>query len=102
MKRKPNPNGIKYWALCDSGKYILKLEIYQGKSSRIQEMNFNEYGLGGYVVLEMINFFLKGPFIIIFDSFFSSLELAQKLKEKGLFFICTARYPKLAISRWYS
>jgi hypothetical protein len=93
VKRKPNPNGIKYWAICDEERYLLKLEIYQGKDCGIEALEREKFGLGGYVVLNMVQVLPKAPFILVFDSFFTNLPLVDELIAKGYYFICTARNP---------
>lgn len=93
VKRKPSPNGIKYWAICDEEKYLLKIEIYQGKQEGIQIIERKKFGLSGYVVLKMIEVLPKAPFVIIFDSFFTNLELVEELIAKHYYLVCTTRNP---------
>ena len=86
MKSKPIKFGYKIWSLCGNDGYPYHLDIYCGKSGRPR----NEFGLGGKVVLGMIDVLkdMNDDGIsnceFFFDNFFASVELIKSLIPRML------------------
>ncbi|KAK2727350.1 hypothetical protein QYM36_007999 [Artemia franciscana] len=79
--------GYKLWCLACMSGYVYNFEVYQGKFQAIKDdLGF---GLGGRVVRQMIECLTKKEHIVIFDNFFSSISLLEKLKEDCIFECCT-------------
>lgn len=81
---KPIKRGYKLWCLADQHGYIKKFNVYQGKDEQL-ENKYKDFGLGERVVLSMTERELGKDKIIIFDNYFTSVRLLEKLKtEKTL------------------
>ena len=81
MKSKPIKFGYKLWALCGVDGYTYHLDIYCGKS----EENHGRFGLGGNVVLSMVdiaNDMGEKDIEFFFDNYFSSNELLVHLTQQ--------------------
>ena len=83
MKSKPTKFRYKIWSLCGNDGYPYHLDIYFGKF----EGPGNEFGLGGKVVLEMVDVLkdMNDDDItnceFFFDNYFTSFELMEKLPD---------------------
>ncbi|XP_071040407.1 piggyBac transposable element-derived protein 4-like [Parasteatoda tepidariorum] len=76
---KPDKYGQKFWLAADvETKYVLNAFPYLGKN---EERDKNQR-LSEYVVLKLIESFQNVGRNVTVDNFFTSLELAKKLKEK--------------------
>ena len=83
MKSKLIKFGYKLWALRGVDGYPYHLDIYCGKS----EEAHGKYGLGGNVVLSMVelaNAFGEKDSEFFFDNYFSSNELLVQLTERKI------------------
>ncbi|KAJ8909335.1 hypothetical protein NQ315_013451 [Exocentrus adspersus] len=82
MRGKPVRFGFKDWMLCSSTGYCYAFETYCGKNL---ENKSESLGLGANVVLSFTEH-LENPqdHIIFFDNFFTTLDLVQTLKGKGI------------------
>ena len=90
MKSKPIKFGYKLWALCGVDGYPYHLDIYCGKT----EEAHGEYGLGGNVVLSMVNIvdeFEEKNVEFFFDNYFSSNQLLVNLSERKILATGTVR-----------
>eukprot|EP00102_Acyrthosiphon_pisum_P027552 XP_016664762.1 PREDICTED: piggyBac transposable element-derived protein 3-like [Acyrthosiphon pisum] len=78
---KPIKRGYKLWCIADQNGYILKYSVYQGKNETL-EQEFDKYNLGERVVLMLTNPFWKQQRIIMFDNYFTSITLLERLKNE--------------------
>ncbi|XP_025196148.1 piggyBac transposable element-derived protein 3-like [Melanaphis sacchari] len=78
---KPIKRGYKLWCIADQNGYILKYSVYQGKNETL-EQEFDKYNLGERVVLMLTKPFWKQQRIIIFDNYFTSITLLERLKNE--------------------
>ena len=84
--------GIKYFALVDcETKYLVKLNIYIGKSKNQDAAAVKEFGLGGATVLELLEGFEYRNHRIICDSWFTSPKLLDYLARRNTFALGTVR-----------
>nr|XP_040570704.1 piggyBac transposable element-derived protein 3-like [Lepeophtheirus salmonis] len=83
LKYKPIKWGFKNWLRCDAKQgYCYEFDLYQGKT----EGTSSEFGLGGDVVLSLTSS-LKFTYARVFtDNYFSSVNLVQQLKERGIYY----------------
>nr|CAH7718925.1 unnamed protein product [Callosobruchus chinensis] len=94
MPSKPDKYGIKYWLLCDAQtRYILSGIPYLGKD----ETREQGVSLGTHVVLQLARPFLDKGRNITYDNFFTSLELAEKLKQRKTSLVGTLRRNKVEV-----
>lgn len=93
---KPIKRGYKLWCLCDQRGYTLKFEIYQGKNADV-EAEFLTYGLGERVVLSLTKEEWGKQRIIVFDNYFSSIPLLEKLKVENTLACGTIRSDRSGI-----
>jgi hypothetical protein len=87
IPRKPHNTGIKYWAFADETGYLYDFKIYIGKMWK----GVSDANLGEKIVLNFEKHLSPQSHILIFDNYFNSLSLAEKLIEKKRFFIGTCR-----------
>lgn len=78
---KPIKRGYKLWCIADQKGYILKYSVYQGKNETL-EQEFDKYNLGERVVLKLTKPFWKQQRIILFDNYFTSITLLERLKNE--------------------
>lgn len=76
---KPIKRGYKIWSMADQNGYMLKFKVYHGKEELINP-EFEHYGLGERIVLELTKSVWNEYREIYFDNYFSSVALLQKLK----------------------
>lgn len=89
IKGKPIRFGFKNWALCSSTGYMYAFDIYTGKSGTTYE-----YGLGGHVVVGLIEQACipsQSGHKIVFDNYFTSYGLLSHLRAIGYAGIGTIR-----------
>lgn len=70
--------GYKIWSMADQNGYMLAFKMYQGKEENVSS-EFENYGLGERVVLELTKYVWNEYREIYFDNYFSSPKLLQKL-----------------------
>ncbi|XP_022174208.1 uncharacterized protein LOC111036488 [Myzus persicae] len=75
---KPIKRGYKIWSMADQKGYMLAFKVYQGKEENVSS-EFENYGLGERVVLELTKSVWNEYREIYFDNYFSSPKLLQKL-----------------------
>ena len=87
MPNKPIKWGYKCWCICDATNgYMYNVDVYTGASG-----NLDEDGLGATVVQKLLQDLYNANYHVYMDNFFSSVQLAIKLKEKGTLMIGTTR-----------
>lgn len=79
---KPVKRGYKIWCLADQRGFIMKFSIYQGKNEEL-EQEFGGFGLGERVVLSLTKDVWNSQRVVVFDNYFTSLPLLEKLKNEG-------------------
>ena len=84
--------GIKYFAIVDcETKFLVKIIVDLGKSSRTEVPLISEYGLGGSTVLKLLeNLFWKNHKLVI-NNWFNSPKLQEYLVLKKTFCLGTVR-----------
>lgn len=92
IRGKPIRFGLKFWGLCTSDGYLLNLDLYCGKNSKIGD-KLVKCPLGSRVVLNLLKpFFEMTPpgkipqFHLYFDNYFTGMDLIvhlQKLRLKS-------------------
>lgn len=88
MPSKPAKYGLKFWCLCDAATgYCLRMKPYLGLDSA---GGARATGLGQHVVLDLTERLDVGRTVVT-DNFFTSLALAQKLRDRNLGLIGTVR-----------
>lgn len=80
---------MKFWALCTSNGYLLNVDLYCGKYSKVTFLN--KCALGSRVVMSLLDpLFRKVPaqeitkYRVYFDNYFTSFDLILHLKKYGL------------------
>ena len=87
IRGKPIRFGFEMWALCLKSGYCINYDFYQGAGNNRNK----DLGLGGSVVVDLINVLPKQPFTIYTDRFFSSIKLSDELHKLGFGFTGTAK-----------
>ena len=89
---KPIKPGYKLWCLSNDMGYIYKTIIYTGKGDT-QTVNDRrrELGLGGDVVMSLLDVVSKPKHKVFFDNYFSSIPLIEILKSKDILACGTIR-----------
>lgn len=80
--QKPIKRGYKIWCLSDQRGYIKKFSIYQGKDEQLSD-EFESFGLGERVVLNLTKNEWNKNKKFFFDNYFTSLPLLEKLKAEN-------------------
>lgn len=90
IRGKPIRFGLKFWGLCTSDGYLLNLDLYCGKNSKIGD-KLVKCALGSRVVLNLLKqFFEMTPpgkipqFHLYFDNYFTGMDLMVHLQKLGL------------------
>ena len=81
IRGKPICFGYKIWSCCTQSGYLISLEPYQGASGQKETA---DYGVGGGVVLRLVESLPKNPYRVSLDNFFTSLPLLDRLREIGV------------------
>nr|CAD7194015.1 unnamed protein product [Timema douglasi] len=85
---KPIRFGYKVWCLCSRLGYLVPGEPYQGAST---ENTHPELGVGGSVVIDLVDKSPHGQYSIYIDNLFTSVRLLEELKSKGHYCTVTIR-----------
>lgn len=92
MKSKPAKYGLKIMCLCDSkSHYLLNAFVYTGKSSRRQPGSFSVPTLD---VLKLVKPIENTNRNVTGDNWFTSIELINELKSRGLTYVGTVKKNK--------
>lgn len=76
---KPIKRGYKIWCLADKNGYISNFDVYQGKNKKLEE-EFENFGLGGLVVLSLSKADWYKHKILYADNYFTSIKLLEELR----------------------
>jgi hypothetical protein len=97
MPKKPSKYGIKFWMMCDCAtKYMMNAKVYLGK----ENINKVARGLAGDVVCTLVQPISgqdRGGRNVKTDNFFTSVDLANQLKNKKLTLFGTMKQNKREI-----
>ncbi|XP_065316689.1 piggyBac transposable element-derived protein 2-like [Gordionus sp. m RMFG-2023] len=81
LKGKHIHVGYKIWCMCNPSGYLIQFIPYHGKENQ-QNLDL---GVGGSVVIKLVSYLPPGlPYKIYANHFFSSINLAYHLKNKGI------------------
>ncbi|XP_025194330.1 piggyBac transposable element-derived protein 4-like [Melanaphis sacchari] len=86
IRGKPSLWGIKNCLLCGQSGLVYNLLLYQGSSTQIDENMQKNFGLGGAIVLKLVENVKPNKHFLFFDNYFSSYNL----------FCCLLKYKILA------
>jgi hypothetical protein len=90
MRGKPNPWGVKVFMLCGKSGMVYDFIIYQGNDTEIKTA-YTKFGLGASVVLHLSDRISNNNHFLYFDNFFSTFNLFEALKAKGIHAAGTVR-----------
>jgi len=79
IRGKPIRFGYKVWSLNTPLGYCAQMDPYQGAGVTDQQL-----GLGGSVVVNLVNKLPPHSYVLYFDNFFTSLRLLQHLSERNI------------------
>lgn len=86
MPLKPVKRGYKVWCIADAKTgFIFKFRVYTGKSDSVEGES-----LGEKVVLDLTTNVRAGS-LVVFDNFFASVPLLEKLHDRKLYSCGTVR-----------
>lgn len=94
IRGKPIRFGFKMWALCSKYGYLHAFDMYMGKQSYEEYGDTPQVGLGGNIVIKLLNDanVVGGKnHKVFFDNYFTSVSLMEFLSEKGIFASGTCR-----------
>jgi len=84
IRSKPNPVGVKNFAICGKSGRLLDFEFYQGAGTGVPEAT-KHLGLGASVVLRLAQTIPPNQnFKLYFDNYFTSIPLIHELRSKGI------------------
>ncbi|XP_045123814.1 piggyBac transposable element-derived protein 3-like [Portunus trituberculatus] len=88
IRGKPIRWGYKAWIAASLLGYSYFIDLYQGKHRAKSDSCYKDtYGLGGEVVLKMLDRlesqYPGRKFSLFFDNFFTSIRLLETIKERG-------------------
>ena len=97
MPSKPAKYGIKFWVLVDVvSSYVLVIDPYLGKDESSTPRG--GVSVGESVVQKLVSqYSYKEKRVLVCDNFFSSIDLAASLYNKGIHFVGTLRKNKKEI-----
>lgn len=93
---KPIKRGYKLWCVADQKGFILQFQVYEGKNETV-EREFKDFGLGERVVLSLTKDFWGTGRIAVFDNYFSSVKLLERLKSENILACATIRGERLGL-----
>ena len=89
---KPIKCGYKLWAHADNDGYISKFSIYQGKHGETEKVDVPDcFGLGEKVVIHLTSDLVGKNHKVYFDTYYSSIPLAEYLLLEKVFCCGTIR-----------
>ena len=88
IRGKPIRFGYKLWCCCTKAGCLVSFEPYQGASGRTET---TALGVGGGVVVRLLERIPSHPYTVFTDNFFTSLMLIDELKKKGIGLTGTVR-----------
>lgn len=84
MKDKPNKWGCKVYVLCGKSGMPYDFFIYQGSTTELSSENQRKFGFCASVVLHLAERLNESGHKMFYDNYFSSYQLLEVLKEKGV------------------
>lgn len=91
IKGKPTPWGVKIFVLSGKSGTAYDFLIYQGVSTGLDTNILKKYGLGAATILHLSERVRSRGHKLFYDNYFSSYQLLQVLKSKGIFAAGTVR-----------
>jgi DNA excision repair protein ERCC-6 len=79
IRGKPIRFGFKVWSLNTPLGYCVQMDPYQGAG-----VTDTQLGLGGSVVVKLVNALPSDNYVLYFDNFFTSFKLLQYLANKNV------------------
>lgn len=79
IRGKPIRFGFKVWSINTQLGYCIPLDPYQGAGISVSEL-----GLGGSVVLNLVQALPADKYSLYFDNFFTNLPLLERLTSDGI------------------
>jgi len=83
MEEKPCPWGIRTFLLCSQNGIVYNMILHQENMFELNPEIQNKYGLGGSVVLKLVEHIEKDKHILFFNHFFGSYNLLMSLDYLG-------------------
>ncbi|GBL84497.1 hypothetical protein AVEN_117241-1 [Araneus ventricosus] len=84
LKEKPIRFGYKAWTLTSFEGYVYHFDIYSGKATGPKSSEYEDFGLGGGAVLNLLSVVESSRnHAIYLDNFVTSFHLLCNLKKKG-------------------
>jgi len=96
IKGKPTPWGIKNFLLCGASGIVYNLYLYQGSTPDIHPDALKIFGLGGSVVLKLVENLKQNTHFLFFDNFFSNYNLFGCLLQNKIYAAGTIRVNRFA------
>lgn len=84
MEEKPCPWGIQTFLLCSQNGIVYNMILNQENMFELNSEIQNKYGLGGSVVLKLVEHLEKDKHILFFNHFFGSYNLLMSLDYLGI------------------
>lgn len=84
VKDKPIPWGVKVFVLCGKNGLPYDFFGYQGSSTELSPINLKQFGFCASVVLHLVNRLDRRGHQLYYDNYFSSYQLLEILKERGI------------------
>lgn len=88
---KPIKRGYKLWCRSDCSGYTYEFDVYQGKAGDKSDANKENFGLGPSIVLRLTQSLKGKNHIVVFDNYFTSVELMQTLLPSHIYACGTVR-----------
>lgn len=86
MKDKLTPWGLKVFVLCKCSKSGMPYDffIYQGATTELSPTNLKNFGSCASTVLHLVNRLDRRGHQLYYDNYFSSFQLLEILRDKGI------------------
>jgi hypothetical protein len=78
----------KFGAWLTRTRFVSQFDIYSGRSD---VQGYSSFSLGERVVLSLCDTYIHSHRLLAFDNFFTSYQLLQTLKERGLYAVGAVR-----------
>lgn len=91
VRNKPNPWGVKIYALCGVSGTLFDFILYQGSTTEVDKGDQENLGLGAAMVMKLSERIDQRNVQLYFDNYFSNYQLLQYLRQKNIYATCTAR-----------
>ena len=91
MKGQPIRFGYKVWMLASSDWYVYPFDLLYISGSNKEKTSESAFGLGGNVVVDLLQMVEKEYYAVYFDNFFASFDLLTYLNDAGYYACGTMR-----------